>query len=96
MAGLSDVAYAPADTSMLDQEALNKLPHYKFAFSYYAFTDKLSQQFKGCLEYLGAAFNVEFVFFEATSASPVPSRALSSPTTTVKRPCRPSSPSTPT
>ena len=65
VAGLSDVAYAPADTSMLDQEVLNNLPHYKFAFSYYAFTDKLSQQFKGCLEYLGAAFNVEFVFFES-------------------------------
>ena len=65
VAGLSDVAYAPADTSMLDQEVLNNLPHYKFAFSYYAFTDKLSQQFKGSLEYLGEAFNVDFVFFES-------------------------------
>ena len=65
VAGVSDVYYAPADTSMLDQNVLSSLPHYKFAFSYYAFTDKLSQQFKQALEYLGNAFNVEFVFFES-------------------------------
>lgn len=65
VAGASDVYYAPADTSNLDQDILNSLPHYKFAFSYYAFTDKLSQQFRGVLDYLGEAFNVEFVYFES-------------------------------
>lgn len=65
VAGVSDVYYAPADTSMLDQDILSGLPHYKFAFSYYAFTDKLSQQFKLALEYLGQTFNVDFVFFES-------------------------------
>lgn len=65
VAGTGDVHFRDPDTSMLDQDVLNGLPHYKFAFSYYAFTDKLSQQFKYGLDYLGKAFNVEWVWFES-------------------------------
>ncbi len=65
--GTGDVYFKDPDTSALDQDILNSLPHYKFAFSYYGFTDKLSQQFKLGLDYLGKAFNVEWVWFESGS-----------------------------
>lgn len=63
--GTGDVHFADPDTSMLDQEILGSLPHYKIAFSYYSFTDKLGSQFKLALEYVAKAFNVELVSFES-------------------------------
>lgn len=65
VAGTGDVHFADPDTSMLDQEILGSLPHYKIAFSYYSFTDKLGSQFKLALEYVAKAFNVELVSFES-------------------------------
>ena len=65
VAGTGEIHFADPDTSMLDQDILNGLPHYKFAFSYYSFTDKLGQQFRLCFEYLCKAFNIEPFFFEA-------------------------------
>lgn len=43
------------------------LPHYKIAFSYAQFTDKLGMQFKNAIQYLCDAYNCEAVFFEAGS-----------------------------
>ena len=65
VAGTDDVHFRDPDTSMLDQEVLAGLPHYKIAFSYYSFTDKLGTQFKLGLEYLAKAFNVELLTFES-------------------------------
>lgn len=41
-----------------------ELPHYKIAFSYATFTDKLGMQFKNAIQYLCDAYNCEVVFFE--------------------------------
>ncbi len=64
VAGTGEIRFADPDTSMLDQDILNSLPHYKLAFSYYSFTDKLGQQFRLCFDYLCKAFNIEPYFFE--------------------------------
>jgi hypothetical protein len=60
--GTSDIAYDAANPETFNTA---DLPHYKLAFSYYSFSDKLGSQFKEVMNYLGDAFNCEFVFFES-------------------------------
>lgn len=61
-ADVDDCNFVDPDVSMLDTA---DLPHYKIAFSYYSFADKLGTQFKEMIEYVGKAFNVEVVCFES-------------------------------
>lgn len=61
--GQDEVSFtAGTDTELVNAE---ELPRFKIAFSYASFTDKLGEQFRNSLQYLGDAYNVEMVFFEA-------------------------------
>lgn len=52
------------DTNLVNKD---ELPHYKIAFSYATFSDKLGMQFKNAIQYLCDNYNCEAVFFESGS-----------------------------
>lgn len=52
------------------------LPRYRIGVMYYTFTDKLGSQMKNSLDYLAGAFNIEFVYIEATYSSEAGQAAL--------------------
>lgn len=59
--GTGEVYFAPGELTVADA---SELPHYKIAFSYYSFADKLGLQFRESINYLCNAYNCEAVFFE--------------------------------
>ena len=59
--GTAEVAFTNVEPTAFNKDDLE---HYKIAFSYFNLSDKLGQQFKTVLNYLGDAYNCEFVFFE--------------------------------
>lgn len=64
----SDFDLSSGNKSKVDKDKLTEEKGtFKIAFSYGQFTDKLGSQFKNSLEYLAANYNVEMVFFEASS-----------------------------
>lgn len=65
VAGGDEVEFTEGKESETVEEA--EKPRLKFAFSYISFEDKLGNQFRQSLQYLGDAFNVEMVFFEESS-----------------------------
>jgi hypothetical protein len=52
------------------------LPSYRIGVMYFTFTDKLGSQMKNALDYLAEAFNIEFVYIEATYSSEAGQAAL--------------------
>ncbi|MCM1121143.1 MAG: hypothetical protein NC416_01030 [Eubacterium sp.] len=60
--GSGEVYFEPGELTVANAE---ELPHYKIAFSYYSFADKLGLQFRESINYLCNAYNCEAVFFES-------------------------------
>jgi ABC-type sugar transport system substrate-binding protein len=63
--GASTTFRTDTTTIVAAENGKEALPRYKIVFTYADLSSKLGSQFKGSMEYIAAAMNVEFVFVES-------------------------------